>query len=88
MHSSVQALADEVARLRSECAYVSRALDALDTFSAYAAYVTDKQDDEISRGISVHHHDAQDNLERASDDLRDWTYAVNEVLRSLWRPPV
>lgn len=79
MHSSLQALAGEVARLRSECTYFLRALDELERFSAHAPYVTDEQDNEIGSSIGVYAHSVQDNLERATDDVRNWTYVVDAL---------
>lgn len=88
MYSALQQLAGEVARLRSECTFFQRALDDLERYAEHPEHVTDSQNDDISRSISVYAHSVQENLERATDDVRNWTQMVDEALRTPWQPPL
>lgn len=88
MHSALQQLAGEVARLKSECSYLLRALDELERMSEHPAYVTDEQDDKIGESIRVYAHSVQENVERATDDVRNWTYVIDEAVRTPWQPPL
>lgn len=88
MSIGLQALAGEVARVRAECDYFLRTLGQLESQSRHSAYVTDAQEHEIERLTGVYADSVRENLERATDDLHNWSLGIDEVLRMPWWPPL
>jgi hypothetical protein len=80
MHSSLQQLAGEVARLRQECAYFQDVLMELDKLGDHRSWLSDEQDNEIGQATRTYAWNAKENLERATDDLRNWWQAVDVVI--------
>lgn len=80
MHNSLQELAGEVARLRQEARYFNQVLSELDKLSDHREWLSDEQDDEIERAMRTYAWSAKENLERATDDLRQWWRAVDVAI--------
>jgi hypothetical protein len=81
MHTSLQSLAGEVARLRRECDYFLDVLSELDELSDHRAWLSDTQDDRIGSANRTYCWSAKENLERATDDLRNWWQAVDMIIK-------
>jgi HPt (histidine-containing phosphotransfer) domain-containing protein len=83
---SLQELAGEVARLRQECAYFEDVLKELEQLSEVRAWLSDAQDDEIAQHTRTYAWSAKENLERATDDLRNWWRVVEASIteRRTW----
>jgi hypothetical protein len=84
MHAALQDLAGEVARLRAECDYFLRMLDELDRVSRYQSWLSDADNHEITQTIRTYSWSAKENLERATDDLRNWRDQLDSIIRQAW----
>lgn len=80
MPHSLQALAGEVARLRRECDYFLGILGELERLSDHRTWLSDQQDDEIEGANRTYSWSAQENLERATGDLRNWQQAIEVAI--------
>lgn len=80
MRSGLQDLAGEVARLRSECNYFLRVLDELEAVSNYRPWLSEAQEGDIERANHNYSRSAEENLGRATDDLRNWWGVLNDIV--------
>ena len=80
MHSSLQNLAGEIAWLRQECSYFQDVLHELEKQADCRFWLSDQQHDEIERATRTYAWNAKENLERATDDLRQWWSAVETAI--------
>lgn len=81
MYTNLQGLAGEVARLRRECGYFLDVLSELEQLSDHRAWLSDAQDDRIGGANRTYSWSARENLERATDDLRNWWQAVDMAIK-------
>jgi hypothetical protein len=79
MRSGLQDLAGEVARLRSECSYFLRILDDLEALSNERSWLSEAQEGDIERANHIYSRSAEENLARATDDLRNWWGVVDDI---------
>lgn len=81
MRSGLQDLAGEVARLRAECGHFQRGLDFLERLSDTRTGLTEAQEGEITRINGVYAWSAKENLERATEDLKNWWHELDGAVR-------
>jgi hypothetical protein len=88
MRNGLQELAGEAARLRGECDYLLSVLGELERLGDHHLWISDAQDELVGEANRVYARSARDNLERATNDLRNWGAAVQAAMRTPWWPPV
>jgi len=59
-----------------------RVLDDLDTLANHRPWLSEEQHSEIHRVNHTYSWSAQENLERATNDLRNWWSALDRVITS------
>lgn len=77
MHHGLQDLKGEVARLRAECDYFLNLLGELERLSDFRLWISDEQEEEIRQANRTYSWSAKENLEHATNDLRNWWGEVN-----------
>ncbi len=82
MRSGLQDLAGKVASLRAEADYFLQVLGELQHLSDHEPWLSEAQEGDITRADHTYSRSASENLERATDDLRNWWAVWDGVVRA------
>jgi hypothetical protein len=80
MYHALQELAGEVARLRAEADVFMRVLEELDILAQDRRILSEAQHDRITQCTYNYGRSAKENIERASDDMRNFQDVLRHVM--------